>query len=371
MQNLSDEVFYLGEEDLISLPARSMRVGLFGKTLEDALQTLLERHPEILPGRQIDPASEDPPRFALLRREVPVGGGEVDHLLVDQRGVLTLVETKLLQNPESKREVIGQIIEYAANASESWGEGKARRLATDYWRRLGKDLDQVLREKLSREIDEGAADVVETLWNNVEQNLRLGRVRLIIVTDELRPEVRRMVEYLNREMQNAEVLGLELRCYGNDASRLVLVPRLVGQIQNKETPPETIVWTPERLQSACQEASASEWGGKTRQVLNWALANGAFLEARTQAPAFAVRGRNGTRLASFFAGGGVYVFLADTHFVGGASERDQFVRELKELRVLNQNVEPEAASGRNLAVKLTELDENGLAELLAVFGKHC
>jgi hypothetical protein len=59
-----------------------MRVGLFGKTLEDALQTLLERCHQVIPGKQIDAASVDSPRFVLLRREMPIGAWSLDHLFV-------------------------------------------------------------------------------------------------------------------------------------------------------------------------------------------------------------------------------------------------------------------------------------------------
>jgi hypothetical protein len=55
------------------MPSRSMLEGLLGKTLEDPLQTLFESGPQIIPGKQIDPGTEDPPRFVLLRREMPVG----------------------------------------------------------------------------------------------------------------------------------------------------------------------------------------------------------------------------------------------------------------------------------------------------------
>jgi hypothetical protein len=41
-----------------------------------------------------------------------------------------------------------------------------------------------------------------------------------------------MVEYLNKEMQNIEVLGLELKFYGEETNSMVLVPRLVGQTQS-------------------------------------------------------------------------------------------------------------------------------------------
>lgn len=110
MANSSDEIFHLNGDQLIPMPSRSMREGLLGKSLEDALQTFLEKYPQIIPGKQIDPVTGDPPHFVLLRREMPVGGWSLDHLYVDQRAILTLVETKLFQNPESRREVIGQII---------------------------------------------------------------------------------------------------------------------------------------------------------------------------------------------------------------------------------------------------------------------
>lgn len=40
----------------------------------------------------------------------------LDQPLVDQLSALTLVKCELLANPESRGEVIGQNIEYAANA---------------------------------------------------------------------------------------------------------------------------------------------------------------------------------------------------------------------------------------------------------------
>jgi len=86
MLNRFDEVFHFNGDKLTSMPFRSMRAGLLGKTLEDALQTFFEKYPQIIPGKQIDPVSEDPPHFVLLRREMPVGGWSLDHLFVDQKG---------------------------------------------------------------------------------------------------------------------------------------------------------------------------------------------------------------------------------------------------------------------------------------------
>jgi hypothetical protein len=116
-----------------------MREVLFGKSLEDALQAFFENYPQLIPGKQIDPGNENPPRFVLLRREMPISSWSLDHLFVDQRGILTLVETKLFENPDLRRVVVGQLIEYAANSIELWANGIARQKAAEYWNKKIKN----------------------------------------------------------------------------------------------------------------------------------------------------------------------------------------------------------------------------------------
>ena len=48
------------------------------------------------------------------------GIGSIDLLLSDQDGILTILETKLADNPEITREVVGQVLEYAAHESLEW-----------------------------------------------------------------------------------------------------------------------------------------------------------------------------------------------------------------------------------------------------------
>ena len=79
----SDEIFRIENGSCDALPARSMREGFLGKSLEDALQALLEENPNLIPGKQIAPSSELPPKFVLLRREMPISGWSLDHLFVD------------------------------------------------------------------------------------------------------------------------------------------------------------------------------------------------------------------------------------------------------------------------------------------------
>jgi len=361
-------VFVIEEKGLRTLPARPFRAGLFGKNLEEALQELIETYPEVLPGKQMDPASDDPPRFVLLHREIPVGDWALDLLLVDQRAMLTLVEAKLMRNPEARREVIGQIMEYAANAAEFWGDSRAREKAREFWSRHGKDVDDLIGEKFGADID------VEAFWEEVKKKLQEGKIRLIIAGDELRPEVRRIVEYLNEEMTNAEVYGLELRCFGQESGPLVLVPRLVGQTQTTADRKGTrgTLWTAERLREVYETHADIDVGKRLREVLDWAVQRGSFVEARRMNPMFSLRGRGGGRIISFFPDSIVYCFLNEKFYPEGAEERDRLVSELKALGMLDRNFNPQDVShGRNLIRKLTDLRQDELKALLEVFSRFC
>ncbi len=368
MHSTSDEVFVINGEDFHALPSRPFRAGLFGKNLEEALQILIEKNPNVLPGKQMEPGSDDPPRFVLLRREMPVGGWSLDHLLVDQRAVLTLVEAKLMQNPEARRDVIGQIMEYAANAAQSWGNGRARAKAREFWQKDSKDIDEVIRKVFGRED-------IEAFWHDVDENLQKGKVRLVIAADELRPEVRRTIEYLNAEMSTAEIYGLELRCYGNDSDSLVLVPYLIGQTQataDRKVSTESAWWPVERLRDAYDNLPNRDIAERLRQALDWAVDRGFFLGARAQAPAFGLRGRSGDRVVSFFSDGTVYCFINEKNYPGGEEERNQFVGELKALGLLASDLDPrDVKSGKNLTRNLTDMREDEFRKMLDVFSYYC
>src|SRR5581483_616689 len=92
---------------------------------EDLLQELLEKYPNLLAGDQIDGAEDR--RWLLVARELGVPDEEgapdrwsLDHLFLDQNGVPTLVEVKRSSDTRIRREVVGQMLDYAANAVVYW-----------------------------------------------------------------------------------------------------------------------------------------------------------------------------------------------------------------------------------------------------------
>src|SRR5207247_10764699 len=81
---------------------------------EDHMQALVARYPELITDGDGD--------LLLIRREQPVsdsaeGGGRwsLDHLFVTREAVPVLVELKRAVDTRLRREVVGQILDYAAN----------------------------------------------------------------------------------------------------------------------------------------------------------------------------------------------------------------------------------------------------------------
>jgi hypothetical protein len=86
---------------------------------EYLLQKLLAKYPNLLAGDQIN--STVPRRWLLISREMPLASEEggsnrwsVDHLFLDQDAIPTLVEVKRSCDTRIRREVIGQMLDYAA-----------------------------------------------------------------------------------------------------------------------------------------------------------------------------------------------------------------------------------------------------------------
>lgn len=361
----SDSVFYFSQGHIQPLPGRAFRAGLFGKTLEDALQGLIEREPNLLSGRQMEPGNDDPPRFVLLRREVPVGDWSVDHVLVDQRGILTLVEAKLVENRESRRDVIGQVMDYAASAQQSWGDGRLRRLCAEYWLKSGKSIDDVLCGVFG-EID------VDRFWTTVESNLRQGRFRLVIAADELRPEVRRVIEFLNGQLRTVQLFGLEVRCFAADEDSGVIASYVVGESQaaadDKGEPRELRTWTAEDLRAFY--ASQGATSKRTGALLEWAVQRGCFVPARTQTPIFSLKGLTGARVAAVYPTSLYVIFRGGGYRTTAA--RDDLVQDLKRLRLYAEDLDPSAvADGRTLSRPFHEMADDEFDALLAILGRYC
>ena len=193
---------------------------------EDQMQTLVARYPELIGDR-------DGP-LLLIRREHPIpdnadasGRWSLDHLFVTREGVPVLVELKRASDTRLRREVVGQMLDYAANAVAYW---KAGTIATAYattCTAAGTDADTTLAAFLT-DGDPGA------FWEQVDANFQAGRVKLVFVADNIPRELARIVEFLNDQMK-AEVRAVELKWYENSTGATTLVPRVIGETERAAT----------------------------------------------------------------------------------------------------------------------------------------
>jgi len=240
---------------------------------EDILQTLLESHPDLLAGDQFP--GDEPRRWMLVKREAGIaseeGGGtrwSLDHLFLDQDGVPTLVEVKRSTDTRIRREVVGQLLEYAANATAYWAFDDLQRSFEATCEKRGVAPDEEVAVLLSGEPD------LEGYWESVRANLRAGRVRLVFVSDEIPPELRRIVEFLNEQMPVTEVIALEVKQYVSATGQKTLAPRVIGQTsaarQAKRAYVRGDVWNEEKFFATLEGQVPADEARVMREIYEWA-----------------------------------------------------------------------------------------------------
>jgi hypothetical protein len=199
---------------------------------EDVLQALIAQHSEILADKN---AGQE--RLLLVRREAGVneevdagGRWSLDHLYVDSDGIPTLVEVKRSSDTRGRREVVAQMLDYAANAKTSFSPERMAAWLQDEAEARSTSPTQALSDTL------GVEDP-EAFWATVATNLEAERFRLIFVSEVIPPELRRIIEFLNGQMAQTEVLAIEVKQYVDDRARhQTIVPRVIG---NTETAKRT------------------------------------------------------------------------------------------------------------------------------------
>jgi hypothetical protein len=181
-----------------------------GHKSEDDLQILLATSPDLLPGAETGLPM-------AVAREFSVDPGRIDVVGVDVDGELTLCECKLAANPGARREVVGQLLEYAgALRGMDFDDFSAR-----FEARVGRPLIASASAIAGEAFDEEAFIV------QVTENLALGRFRLVVVVDKITPALKQTITYLNDHLDGS-VLALEL-AYLRDGEVEMLLPAIYGE----------------------------------------------------------------------------------------------------------------------------------------------
>jgi hypothetical protein len=217
--NMNGKIFLLkNDNELIEMEEREYPSELI-------LQELVADYPNLLAGYEMD--EENPRKWLLVKKEQelysPDEGSNVvylDHLLLDQDGVPTLVEVKRSSDTRIRREVVGQMVDYASNAVVYLQVEEM--IANVNLNFPDLDMAEILCHELGFEGDP------DEFWGKVKTNLQAGKVRMVFLADIIPPELRRMVEFLNEQMDPAEAFAVEVKQYVGEGLK-TLVPRLIGQ----------------------------------------------------------------------------------------------------------------------------------------------
>jgi hypothetical protein len=155
---------------------------------EQWLQHPIQAHPELLPITEIEPAFQPAIPVCI---ELPTPKGYIDNFFVTPTGNLLFAECKLWRNPEARRQVVTQVMDYVESVT-SWRyadleQAVGRAQLADGGRPQKGLYDLVGAD---RELDE------PELVDAVSRNLRLGRGLFFIVGDGIREETESLTAHL-------------------------------------------------------------------------------------------------------------------------------------------------------------------------------
>lgn len=194
-----------------------MREDLTSGLSEKELQRTIFAHPGLVPLDRIDPGAG---RMIPVCQEFPLpklgGNVRIDILGVTQAGKIVIVECKLWRNPQARREVVAQILEYAS-LMRKWS-------FADLTARLSAALGTASQNPLF-DIARTSTTMSEAAFSDaVGRSLRTGDFDLIVAGDGIREDMAAIAEHLTQ--QGSRLALVEFQQWRDDAGRRLLVPHI-------------------------------------------------------------------------------------------------------------------------------------------------
>lgn len=221
---------------------------------EGWLQTLINDYPDLLPMAEIEPGFGP---LTSICMEFPTPAGPVDNLFLTPEGNIVVVECKLWRNPEARREVVAQIMDYA-QAMSDWSY---------------QDLQDAVRRarpEMASLFDSVATDLDEAAFvDAVTRNLSLGRVLLVILGDGIREGAEQLTQMLQAHAGFHFTLALaEMPVFHLPDDGFIVVPRILARTVMIERGIVTVVGAPQgvRIESSPETTARSQ--GMSRKTIS-------------------------------------------------------------------------------------------------------
>jgi hypothetical protein len=189
------------------------------------LQGLLFSHPYLIPISEIDPGAS---RVIPVCCELALGGigssVRLDIFGITPFGRPVLIECKMWRNPEARRKVVAQILEYAALLRRSsYGDLETLLRGQLQWKRGNSLYEHVKR--LGVEI--GETQFVDA----VTQCLKRGDFDLIVAGDGIRSDLHSIAEHLESRNMLSRLTLVELKLWSDESGNHFVVPSISVQTQ--------------------------------------------------------------------------------------------------------------------------------------------
>lgn len=200
------------------VPLERVRLGLGGHG-EAWLQALIHEQPGLLPVAQIEPGLGE---LIPVAREVPCGHGYIDNLYLTGDGDIVLVEAKLWTNPQARREVVAQALDYVAALAQLTYEAFEQTLSR------AKGGPASLYTCVAGSPDAlSEAEFVDA----VSRNLRMGRMLVLVVGDGIHQQAEVLTALLQGHAGAHFTFALvELATWRDPGSgALLVVPDVLAQ----------------------------------------------------------------------------------------------------------------------------------------------
>jgi len=194
---------------------------------EDWIQNLCFNHPEMLPIAEIEPTFND---MVPICRELACPSGSMDLVFVNEYGFIAIGECKLWRNPEARRKVVGQILEYAKDMS-NWDYGQFEKACLKARKEPNQNsLYEIVKENTNTEMDESS------FVDAVQRNLQRGRFVLLVIGDGIRESMEGLSDFIQRYGNMNFTLALvELPIYMNPSTEeLIITPRIIAKTKEIE-----------------------------------------------------------------------------------------------------------------------------------------
>jgi hypothetical protein len=202
------------------LPRISLSAAGQGAFSEEWLQKTLFAHPECLPLEDL--LHPDTAKVIPVCMELPTPAGPADILYLTPSGKIVLVETKLFRNPEARRQVIAQIIDYA------------KELSLWTYEDLAKAVAQATKKPTSfvfETIRARAGDVDEARFiDGVNRSLAAADMLLLIAGDGIRSGLESLVSFFDRHaMLRYSMALVEVGVFMVSDQQLLIQPRVLAK----------------------------------------------------------------------------------------------------------------------------------------------